>query len=69
MTAMQKNKKQRSSQRRKLYTFKQQHYQNIFVQMPSRLNYLVLNSHGPYKYVAVCLEDKPGCVLSKAVLE
>ena len=44
-------------------------HQNIFVQKPSSLSYLVLNSHGPYKYVAVCLEDKPGCVLSKAVLE
>lgn len=30
--------------------------------------YLVLNGYGPYKHIAVCLEDKPGRVLSKAVL-
>lgn len=30
--------------------------------------YLVLNGFGPYKHIAVCVEDKPGRVLSKAVL-
>lgn len=29
---------------------------------------LVLSGYGPYKHIAVCLEDKPGRVLSKAVL-
>lgn len=29
---------------------------------------LVLNGYGPYKHIAVCVEDKPGRVLSKAVL-
>lgn len=29
---------------------------------------LVLNGFGPYKHIAVCVEDKPGRVLSKAVL-
>lgn len=30
--------------------------------------YLVLNGYGPYKHIAVCVEDKPGRVLSTAVL-
>lgn len=30
--------------------------------------YLVLNGYGPYKHIAVCVEDKPGRVPSTAVL-
>lgn len=37
--------------------------------MPWSCIYLEFNSGNPYKHVAVCLEDKPGSVLSKAVLE
>lgn len=40
-------------------------FKNHSFKQHERASCLVLN--GPYKHIAVCLEDKPGCVLSKDV--